>query len=308
MNYHTGQVNSYAELLSELTEKMALKGWVASQGIYSKNGIYVQLSASLANTGNSGLSIKMGTGQSGSNLTGYQAQSGARLGRPSAHGSFMDVAWPATFHIFINEQPEEVYVVLNFSVDRFYWMAFGKSDIPGLSGTGNWYAACGTPTYDGSWQGGYLITPTNGLTSQNYSSGPWWVYESESAVAYSSHSINTGLDGIEWSAGKGGTTLGACGAPYGLASLPLGPAPWNLEAPLVPISVFSMRPESKLSLVLQVRHARYVRIENYQPGQVITLGHEQWKVFPFGRKNADSPTNGSGNHTGAFGWAIRYEE
>ena len=66
--------------------------------------------------------------------------------------------------------------------------------------------------------------------------------------------------------------------------------------------------ENKVRLVLEVRNARYMRIGNNDPEQVITLGPDRWKVFPFLRKNASVPDGGSViDHSGTFGWAIRYD-
>ena len=55
-------------------------------------------------------------------------------------------------------------------------------------------------------------------------------------------------------------------------------------------------------------HCRFLRIDNYQPGDIIPLGPDRWKVAPWYRKNTAQRDGGSNiQHTGTFGWAIRYD-
>lgn len=80
------------------------------------------------------------------------------------------------------------------------------------------------------------------------------------------------------------------------------------DSPLLPYNIYLERPENKLSLICQLQHARFVRIDNYEPEQIITLGHERWIIFTFCQKDAQNRNGSSGGWgTGTFGWAIRYE-
>lgn len=303
MSYYTGSVNDYQALRTVIQDACVTNGWTLANGILSKGSLFVRLDASVATSGNAGVTAVIGTGASGATLQGSPG-SGARLGRPSGSGNFSNVTWPATYHVFVFDNPAEVYVILNFNIVNHYWMAFGSSDVPGLGGTGNWFAGCATINYDAD--GGYYIQPSDGLCSHRWSSGPFWYYQAESTPSSTSHGIHTNFDGVAWTVGKGGDNIGACNAVQALNGLPTGPNPWNEEAPLLPIKVFVKRPSNKVSLALQMRGARFVRIDNYQPGQVVTLGADQWMVFPFGVKNAAVRNGGQGiNHTGTFGWALR---
>lgn len=306
MSYYTGSVNSFQELRTVLLNACEQQGWTVSGNILSKGTFFAEVTASVINTGAGGLIVKAGTGASGGALTGANGAAAARLGRTCNSGNMSDVAWPATYHIFIFSNPAEVYVVLNFSITRHYWLAMGQSDIPGLEGTGNWFAGCSAPDYNST--GGYHITESKGVTSHQYSSGPFWFDGAEGTLSRTACGIHTGFDGVAWTSGKAAGVTGYCTALGPLQGLPMGPSPWNGEAPLLPISVTVLRPSSKVSLALQMRNARFVRIDNYVPGQVITLGHDKWMIFPFGVKNAAAPNGVQGGaHTGTFGWALRYE-
>ncbi|MDH1766249.1 hypothetical protein N5D37_11370 [Comamonas aquatica] len=308
MSYFTGSANSYEELRDAIKAACVLKGWTdQGGGLVSHGGLYVNLQHNA-----NGVLAYVGTGITAGALTGGVAGSGARLGKISPGSRFPVVTWPATYHLFIHENPDEVYVVLNFNVDHHYWMCFGASDIPGLGGSGNWYAGCAVPTYSwgsyGDSQHSYSMTESTGANGYSGGSGPWWhtsFFSDGLGAGAAGHGIHVGIDGIEWTSLLGSSAVGFCTAQRFLNGLPQGPNPWNGEAVLHPISVFMARASSKVSLVLQKRHARYVRIDNYEPGQLITLGHEQWKVFPFAKKNATS-RNSTPSDSGTFGWAIRY--
>lgn len=205
------------------------------------------------------------------------------------------VTWPASYEIFVFDS--EVYLVLNHSVDRYQWCAFGKSRIS-LPGTGLWLAATASET---------VVTGlTNGLrtNSTTYPSGlPVW--SPGSGNNSDNFRMHHGLDGGTWS--TGGSVLGVGYSASQLINLL--PNSWNNEAVLLPARAYYSRGSSKVSLVMEMEHARITRIDNHSPGEVVTLGYDKWKVFPGYRKNM-SARNGGVNvdHTGTFGWAIRYEE
>jgi len=52
-------------------------------------------------------------------------------------------------------------------------------------------------------------------------------------------------------------------------------------------------------------HIRYVVIANLQPEDIITLGSDRWRVYPFFRKGAAFAP--AGQDTGYLGMAIRYD-
>ncbi len=86
------------------------------------------------------------------------------------------------------------------------------------------------------------------------------------------------------------------------------PSAFSSEAIFLPIQIAVPRASNKTSIVADVKNARYLRIDNYEPGQILTLGNDKWMVFPFHRKNITARNGGDYiDHTGTFGWVIRYE-
>lgn len=301
MAYYTGSVTSYGELLAVLAAACTNHGWTYSNGILSKGAAFVALK--LGGTGNAGegLMAQGGTGQSGGTLIGA-ALHHSRLGKPSGNAIWQSTAWPASYHIHIETNPDEVYVVLNMGISAFYWLAFGMSTVASLTGTGLWLTANVGEYMSGS---GIQISETGGLQdAARACCGPFWA-----RTRTSWHYLN---EAVQADAGKW-TSADATEALVGIETLaPLiqrSPNSWNGESVLLPIKVYQARAESKIRLLADLAHARYVRLHNLEPGQVITLGADQWKVYPFYKKNASVPNGGSSvDHTGTFGWALRYEE
>lgn len=327
MAYFTGAVNSYADLLNAVLTACVAEGWSLSGSILSKGPAFLQIYSSTAKTTSEGpgIVVQGGTGVSGGLLSGASVAR-PRLG-PLGGGPFggPDPVWPAVYHIHVLSDPDEVYVVLNFSLSRFYWLAFGISDNPWIGGSGLWITANAVRGYSvGSApaNGGYLISDIRGALSGAISSyvgsGPWWanyVWSGAMSDTVARDILHCSVDGEGWKGGSvfadTGPQVGSLSALQAIKPLPaLQPNAWNGEAVLLPIHVLLGRASQKCSPVLEHRHARYLRMPNHEPGDIIVLGSDQWKVYPFHMKNASAPDGASTSlidHTGTFGWAIRYD-
>lgn len=331
MPYYTGQANSHAELVTALQAACVAEGWTLTGNILSKGAAFVKVEA-IAGDSNLPASLMLtgGTGESAGALVQPSAVT-PRMGR--GHKNAAADAWPMVYHIHIHTNPDEVYFVANWSLDFYRWLAFGVSDVPGLAGTGLWITANAQYQYNT----GYGDSPTSysytmgadyggvgpGYYSYYRNAGPFWLTISNynngavSAVAkYYQDQIHTGLNAVSGANGWAGVPTSSGEYSVGrtmaikhcrphMARLPNA---WNSETVLLPIQVYEWTSASKCQMVLDVRHARYLRIDNYQPGDIITLGAERWKVYPFWRKNLTERDGGSNKeHTGTFGWAIRYD-
>lgn len=329
MAHYAGSANDIGELLTALRNACIAEGWTLTGNVLSKGTAFVQVEDITidANTPRS-LMITGGTGLSGSTLLQPSAVT-PRMGR--GHNNAAAYVWPMTYHIHIHTDPDEVYFIANWSVEYFMWMAFGLSDVPGLAGTGLWLTANAMRRYNSGplepISYSYEIRPNSGGSGPNVNSfyrntGPFWrtyARNSSGAVAlygpYYQDAVHTGLNSLGADGWAGVPTATGSIAPGNidaiLAQQPhiaRQPSVWNNEAILLPIQVYEVTSSNKRQLVLDVRHARYLRIDNYEPGQVITLGEDRWRVYPFWRKNIAQRDGGSNlEHTGTFGWAIRYD-
>lgn len=294
MAYEIGMSGSLTDLRDSLFLALSSHGWSVSGNIVSKGAVFVEILVS-----GSYLTIKGGTGASGGALTGTTSNL-SRLG-PLA-GQVL--AWPAQYRIFIHTAPDEVYLVLNWGIDFYEYIAFGQSSVAGLGGTGAWFSASlgETMTF-------INMSPVGGgAPGYNLHGGPalFWLTNSDSAGFMQNSWIHHGLDGGGWSGVSAGA--GPIAVQAAMPHMSRQPNAWNSEAILLPIQPHVYRPSNKVSLVADLAHARYLRIDNLDPNQILELGPDRWQVFPWFRKNNDARDGGpSVAHSGSLGWAIRYD-
>lgn len=282
MAYINGTAATLEALRTAIFSACTAEGWSLSGDVLSKSGMFARVQV-VSGT----LRLLGGTGIDGSNnLTG------AATNFVSIGGLSID--YPLAYEIFVFDA--EIYVVVNYGVDRYQFCAWGKTTVAGVGGTGMWFGAT-----MGSTLSSALAISFSGNTAQPSGALFWFAWPNNTTrVMYLHH----GLDGGGWA--EGNALAGAFNTINDLLSLL--PNSWNSEAVLIPARIYLSRPSNKYSLVADAEHFRHVRIDNYEPGQVITLGPDRWKILPWHRK--DSANRNGGNsiqHTGTFGWAIRYE-
>jgi len=293
MGYHTGSAADITAVRDALVTACVADGWSwdAGSAVLSRGTVFVVLQVS------GGYLTLLGRTAAGSG----NAPTVVRIGQIGAR----PLTFPLTYHAFVFD--DEVYLVVRYSIDWFQWMTFGKSTLSGLPGTGTFVGATGGATAGASVE--LFITPTSGGTVglDNGTSGAlFWATVAITPSAENCY-VHHDLDGRGWQ-----LTDPAGSYMVGIAdSVPLigsQPNVWNSESVLLPIRAWAVRPAAKISLIAELQHARYMRIDNHEPGEVIALGTDQWMVLPWYRKNS-SVRNGGSNvtHSGTLGWAIRYE-
>ena len=318
MAYYSGVANNLADLLTALTTNMITEGWAnPDTNIYSKSGIFVKLSTTSAR-----IELRGGTSNTGTTLTGGPTSNGAYDGTVSFAPVTSVFTYPLNYHLHINTTPDEVYFFANDG-DRWTWMGFGKSQISGLSGSGNWYGATTPGKRDSS-------TVTIGSTAAETPSTVENVLffgdiagsgtTSNTTQPYNV-SIGHGLDGNSWS--KAGNTTGPgtdSSSSWASTSAALKtispiyklmlaqPNTWNGEAVLIRIQSFIYSGSGKFILVNNLEHCRYVRNTNYNDGDTITLGADVWRVYPMIRKNTTTPNGGITPSVHSGTWAIAVRE
>lgn len=296
MAFYDGSANSFADLQAALVAACVAEGWAWANGVLSKGAAYVAPTSHASN----GISIQGATGVGGGVLVNPSGVR-PRMGRPSNFGQ--QPTWPMSYSIHIHDEPDEVFFFARFGVDFFYFLAFGLSDVPGLDGTGLWLTASSRQQVgDFIGQDGMVLGPdSGGIGNDRQSVGmPFWDstrYTNNNLVQDTAHALGGWAD----------QNVGAFNAvQYASPHIARSPNAWNSEGVLLPIQVYQAAAESKVRLVIEVRHARYLRIDNYEPEDIITLGADRWKVYPGYRKNSAARDSG-GQATGTFGWCIRYD-
>jgi len=335
MAYYTGVATSLNDILLALQSAAQNTGWSLSGDILHKDDLFVR--AHIVTGTIEGIVLQGGIGIDAGALIDPSPVR-ARFGRPKT--TDVPWTWPSRYFIHAHENPDEIYLIMNYQVDYYTWCAFGQSDQPGLNGTGLWLT--GANGYNNSSsngnpdvRGSYVISPEDGGSSLGWnndypSGGPFWHTGGKDSSGSSGHelrmrdTIHSNLNDYpsNW---MGWSPAGSIGSGQWVNKLnavqPAAPhikrlpSLWNQEGILLPIQAYCWRSDAKCSLVLEMRHARYTRIDNYEPEQIISIGSDRWKIYPFIRKyldERDGPRNGNllqvtGSHTGTMGWAIRYD-
>ena len=304
MAYYTGTATDLADLHTKLLGHAVADGWAWAVGdVISKAGVYFQIQAGVNHITCLGCE---------SNAVANPAPNVVSIGRIFERSGYptREITFPCNYEVFGFAQ--ELYLVVNYDVDSYQWMAFGKSTVPGLPGQGGWCGATyGVFALSSSNTAPINITPTGG--GQSGTDGTtcaalaWSTIQSVYSTARNFW-VNHGLDSHGWT-WNGLNADSPIGIRHASTMIGLQPSVWNSEASLLPLRCLKQRPSYKSSLIVDLANARHIRIDNLSPGDILTLGSDRWKVFPWYRKDIVNRNGSAGsiNHTGTFGWAIRYE-
>lgn len=313
MAYQTGTVNSLADIQTVIQTFLTGNGWTWDAGsstIY-KGTVFVQFVAPTADK----VLFRGTTALSAGLLTGNTVGMG-RMVTPTGSNLPVPLTFPADYWAFLND--DEFYFVVRYDVVRFQFVTWGKSSVDvGAAGAGTYLS--GTVTGAdfasvGDLAAGIVITPsTGGSSASSYgsrSTAPFWMTAQNTARNLTTDYVHTDFGTPSWDLGvTTGGTYASVGNRYAGNLQSVIPNAWNGESPLLPIRAYKRLSESKIALVLDLQHARQCRVDNFNDAEVISIGSDQWQVFPFHRKNF-AARNGGGehgyiDHTGTFGWAIR---
>jgi hypothetical protein len=300
MAYQTGQAASSAALLSVIKTFAGANGWTVSGNMISSANSWTELSTA-ARSYDSGSYDSV-------ELMGYDnaaktTPSSSALGWGST-GTFTclikPAQYPVTYHLFSHQSPAEFFCVVDIGNGQFSWLAFGELDKGAATYSGGSYA-CATSFHstDTRWPGYFYISGGQWLQGNYYPSGFFLSGAHPNYSGFASGAVCARIDGPKWV-----TTFYGLGSHY-LHSRAINT--WNNQATLLPIRVLMPVDQGYHMDLGCTPHARYLRITNYNAGDIITLGSERWKVFPFLKKDVVNPNAASGWASGTHGWAIRYD-
>lgn len=310
MAYFTGTAPSFADLKTAIYNACTANGWTLSNDIISKSGCFFKLTSAATY-----LEIDAGTSQSGSTLTGDKPSLRGRL----QSYSNVPMSFPINYEIFLTTEPEEVICVINYNSEFYQHLFFGKSDIPDIGGTGAFFSAnacSGGETSTGFLRIGASTKAridtwavSNKMSLGFFNEGSW------SSGSDKSSFVHCGLDSAKWCSVTDSypNKLHACSGMNNVASL-LTSLPNLLNAAniLLPVKAIKQRSSGGLTTIVNMRNARFCRIDGITPGETLVYGSEQWKFYPLYLKNF-LVRNGAGQgtdalHSGTFGIAYRLNE
>lgn len=318
MAFYTGAASDMAALRTAIVNNCVANGWSwnSSTNVLSKGALFLLLTYDSLN-----LSLT-GRTAAGSGDMPNAVQIGRLMQRTGA--ATLDITYPAQWDCFVFTDPDEVWFVVRYDIDRYQWCSFGGPAVAGLEGSGMWVAAIRGPVPMNHDVAGvmnpFLIGPATGgdtrAGDRGLTSGAWgWNTVARDFPALRDIYVHSNLDGHGWHLNEASLTGELIGVRSFNQLIQAQPSAWNSEAALIPMRAFKRRPSFKTSLVADLVNVRHVRIDNYTPGQIIELGPDRWKIYPWHRRNVierdgRATTDISWinkDHTGTFGYAIRYD-
>lgn len=309
MPYLTGSANNATALKTNVENAAIANGWTLSGGILSKGINNVRLTATDAYT----LKIE---GSNSATFASGNAPSFAQLKIASAY-------WPVTYHLSVRTNPEFVYCHVQYNTNEFRYLAFGDIQKYGTWTGGNWFSA----SYrSASWSNEPILSINSIMTSATSVMAPDTVgpriasglfafaYDSGD-YAYNKNSfIHCEIDSQTWignTAVYGGSSNQCVSASFPIAGLITNAVPaWNQQTLLLPYMLAKNRPSNKMSIIGELPHIRHAMLWNLNQGDIITLGPDQWIVFPWLKKDASNPYNYNSPQygtSGVIGFALRYD-
>lgn len=309
MAYYSGTAASLTALRTALLTHAQADGWTLTGNVLSKAGVYFNITETATHISCIGCE---------SDAVANPAPEAVRIGRiwAAAGSPTREIVFPCNYEVF--GFARELYLIVNYDVTRYQWLAFGKSTAH-VPGAGGWCGATGgstTSANKSAYGNDYIlhIRPDAGGTSSYNTNCCALFWNSVGSLSSARNAwVNHGLDGHQWMWGSA-TNSAQIGIRHNTPLNSTQPSAWSSESVLLPIRAYKERPDYKSSLIADLEHARLVRLDNLSPGDVLTIGSDKWKVFPWYTKNAaqrDGPVDASGggplDHSGTLGWAIRYE-
>lgn len=322
MAYLIGTANSLQDLKLALEANLESNGWEWEGTSLRKRGLHVGLEI-IGNGVSTGSRLHITVGNNAQDIAPVKPWIGPYLGLTGKPSSW---EWPVTYHLHISDSPLEVYLMVSYG-DFFQMLSFGQSPSPGNAGTGNWvHGSVGsdpsTTTAKTYAEDAYSLDKTGIICRGNYgyylsSCAPFFKKGTSleiGAFGSSMHGIIKGDSSVGWinpssSFDYAPNLDGASSAQTLVPLLDCALNSWNSETVLLPCQVFHRRAGNKVSLVGELRNLRFIRNDYLPDGEVIDLGGERWKVYPFYRRNPSDRDVKTipRNHSGTFGIAIKYD-
>jgi hypothetical protein len=322
VDYRTGIVHAVADLLTALQTACTDNGWTLTAG-----GVLHKTDAASGNTCYANvyvqgqhLRLRGGTGIDGSGvLTGQvraynNSELYLRLGNDV--GLLPAATYPWTYHIHVYDDPDCVFLIINYNGDMYQHMEFGVSNLD-IPGNGTWVSA--TVGRDNNRNGGFTLDPRGGSGSAFESTG--WIFGRCSQPWYMTGFIHHGFPDANparmggWSK-ESATNNFSWGTPgHADLSLPIGrlmdsqPSAFNSRPVPQPAVLRLRREDANVSVVATIPALRFLRIDNLAPEEIFHYGSDAWKVYPFYRKNiAARDGGGTVQHTGTMGFCLAWDD
>jgi hypothetical protein len=225
---------------------------------------------------------------------------------PSSQFILIDPSfWPIQYTLLANTSPTVIHCALTYNVSSMQHISFG-SYVPISSSAFVGSSFCKTP-FQASAANLSNFSNRDPLMRISLTSSSFTSYSPYSGSGNACLGTNRGLEAV-YAAIDGSTWLETTLTDQSIASLYYSPNTWNNQAILVPIhmQVFTSNSTPYVHYIGYIEHIRYIKINNYNIGDIITLGSDKWILFPVCLKDMVFPNGSTNRNSGTIGYAIRY--
>ena len=316
MPYYTGVVTTPANLKTLIETHAIANGWTLSAQDYLYKGkSYIKLHSADTNF------LK---------ITGANSADGTTSPAGFNRAICIKTAWwPVTYYISIHTNPDIVICTLVYDTDRIQVILFGdivKVNESAYTG-GNFFWATGgdqslavqtnseikiEDDYLGTLNDNAFQNVTSYFYNNYYGNIPFITIITYNDALYSNVGFHAEIDGNIWD--NNTNLLGYNRVTWTdttKSSLYRGPSSWNGQTNLVPMELQMAMGSNLYAYLGYIEHMRFVRVDNYQIGDIITIATDKWKVFPWKRKNVTYRNGGGAGvvtaHSGTVGFAVKYD-
>ncbi|MCO1335464.1 hypothetical protein MO867_14085 [Microbulbifer sp. OS29] len=313
MAYQTGIVNSAVDLLTVIQGFAQNNGWTLNGSVLQKSDAYIKLTA------NSDDELQ---------ITGLRD---GLSSDPDACPRYSRIAfdtglWPtnAAYHIAAFSNPDTLWVTMVSGVTDHWHLGFGTLEKLGNWTGGQWFHAqhsssnAGNNCYSTVLGGTYSMwggdTARECALFWSQKDGRSW--DSQSHISKCSY-LHCELRGYVWESTYSANDKSDLNAVHGPTIFrPIhcsNPNKFNGQTILTPFNLFLQNTDGHYMSIGHVGHLRFVKLTNYNPADILTVGSERWKVFPWHRKDSAVPNGKEPNYndgsfsTGVLGIAVRYD-
>lgn len=212
-------------------------------------------------------------------------------------------SWPADYYLFgnVSPDPDQIICIINYDAIDYRYVGFGLISKFGSWTGGEWFGAS-SKTLDPNQN---LSMVTGNLTGRLGGTGAFGI-EGAAVGPQTGAYLQSAIDGAGWISSE------FFESPYFQMSrvnhrlFQAQPNAWNQQAVLLPWLLAQSRPDGLFSLIGELSNVRFLRIDNLNPGDVITLGSDDWQCFPILRKDSIVRNGSDVNYgSGTFGWAFK---
>ncbi len=282
MAYQTGTATGIADLLDKLNTFAVAAGWTldrrdATTLSLHKNSVYINLAEVSTE-------IKMSAARAFSAGSAWNAQSGASQNTQRCTqlaGSF------SAYHFFADSD----YMHVAIEVDPGLYRHFGFGELAKTSAyTGGQYSVA--TMCDAQWRAALFSASESFNFSEPGRFATGSCYLDVDGVARWDHFNNVTTTGQRQMLSSEAAAEGA-GMLYKDWPDYCSPNIMNGLTALVPIQVFLWRNATFYSPLGYVKDLRQINIVSLDPGQLLTIGSNEWLVFPCLQKTTGSPTSGN---------------